>query len=423
MWTLKDKNIVDPYARGVVEAVFCNDDYVEDELGPNLSPTSVSLANALTIGDFAFSYCQIMTSISLPSVETVGIRSFEACTGLTTISLPSATTIDSGAFKGCTGATSISLPSATTIGGTAFDGCTSLVALDVSSISSTNVLKKLKSWRIPVGCEVTCSNNETITITQEDYESNSGPLPCFTYDENQFITGVSENPEVNINDNGHWILGENYRDIVDEYALGVADMSENCQTLSSQPLTSIYLPNATYIGSSAFQTCTGLQEFIIPENVTFIGVDAFYGATNLTDIYCHPNPANLEWHDGWRDDFKESGATTCHVKAEYVSAYEAKFHTYPDGWSGDSSLDPYVNVTFVGDLVVPVPPVPGTSPLPQFKYNSSYQISGLTEDSDINDSGSIDVGPSESATVWALKSANKAVYDEYARGIANVEYG
>ena len=75
----------------------------------------------------------------------------------------------------------------------------------------------------------------------------------------------------------------------------------------------------------------------IPNSVTNIEADAFYECTSVTDVYCWPNPANLTWDEDGCDDFKEDGSTVCHVKAEYLTAYQSKF-------TGE------VNVTFVGDL-------------------------------------------------------------------------
>ena len=76
---------------------------------------------------------------------------------------------------------------------------------------------------------------------------------------------------------------------------------------------------------------------VIPNSVTSIEPDAFYDCTSVNDVYCFPNPANLTWNEDDGDDFKEDGSTICHVKAEYLSAYQTKFNGV-------------VNVTFVGDL-------------------------------------------------------------------------
>ena len=93
----------------------------------------------------------------------------------------------------------------------------------------------------------------------------------------------------------------------------------------------------TSIGDSAFSGCSGLTSITIGDGVTSIGYDAFYGCTDVNDVYCYPNPTNLTWDDSGKDDFNENDPTRCHVKSEYLTAYQTKFGST-------------VNVTFVGDL-------------------------------------------------------------------------
>lgn len=103
-------------------------------------------------------------------------------------------------------------------------------------------------------------------------------------------------------------------------------------------LTNVVIPNSvTSIGGTVFNGCRSLESITIPNSVTSIGTDAFYSCTSINDVYCYPNPADLTWTEGAKDDFKRDGSTVCHVKPEYLSDYQTKFNTV-------------VNVTFAGDL-------------------------------------------------------------------------
>ena len=81
---------------------------------------SISLPDAVTVGDYAFHYCENLTSLYAPKVQIVHEGAF-AMTGLVTVELPEATTLEYKAFMECKALTSIKLPKVTTVGGLALD--------------------------------------------------------------------------------------------------------------------------------------------------------------------------------------------------------------------------------------------------------------------------------------------------------------
>ena len=88
-----------------------------------------------TIGDFAFSGCNL-TSIAIPdSVTSIGGYAFEGCNSLTTIVIPnSVTSIGGYAFEYCTKLTGIVIPdSVTSIGRNAFYKCSSLTSVTIGN--------------------------------------------------------------------------------------------------------------------------------------------------------------------------------------------------------------------------------------------------------------------------------------------------
>ena len=81
---------------------------------------SISLPDAVTVGDYAFYYCKNLTSLYAPKVQIVHEGAF-TMTGLVTVELPEATTLEYIAFYECRALTSIKLPKVTTVGQLALD--------------------------------------------------------------------------------------------------------------------------------------------------------------------------------------------------------------------------------------------------------------------------------------------------------------
>ena len=99
-------------------------------------PTDGSVTS---IGEFAFSHCNL-TSITIPdSVTRIEFLAFSNCTGLTSITVPdSVTYIGSQAFYRCDSLTSITIPdSVTSIDWQAFSYCDSLTSITIFSPNTT----------------------------------------------------------------------------------------------------------------------------------------------------------------------------------------------------------------------------------------------------------------------------------------------
>lgn len=93
----------------------------------------------------------------------------------------------------------------------------------------------------------------------------------------------------------------------------------------------------TGIGIDAFHNSSYLKTVVIPASLTNISSSAFLDCHDVTDVYCHADPDNLEW-DSRRGDFNRRvlKSTKMHVYTRYVSTYREKF--------------PDANVTFMGDF-------------------------------------------------------------------------
>ena len=94
----------------------------------------VFAANVTSIGDLAFSDCQLLTTITIPShITSIGKIAFHCCRSLRSIVLPpSITSIGDYAFDSCRHLTAITIPpNVTSIGACAFVGCHSLTTVTI----------------------------------------------------------------------------------------------------------------------------------------------------------------------------------------------------------------------------------------------------------------------------------------------------
>ncbi|MBR5562547.1 MAG: leucine-rich repeat protein [Clostridia bacterium] len=99
--------------------------------------TSYVIPDSVTIiGDYAFSYCDILTSVTIPdSVISIGGFAFEYCESLTSVSIGNGvTSIGDRAFYDCGSLTSVSIGnSVTSIGDYAFYDCGSLTSVSIGN--------------------------------------------------------------------------------------------------------------------------------------------------------------------------------------------------------------------------------------------------------------------------------------------------
>ncbi len=192
------------------------------------SLTEIDLENATslqTIGNYAFSQCNLLR-ISLPSsLTTIGNFAFQLCSAMSEVDMQQATSLEkigSYAFYACKGLSEIVLPSSvTTIGNSAFRSCYGL-----------------KSIEIP----------NKVSIIQDDLFEDCTELTNVTLNE-----GITQ---------------------IGYYAF------KNCTNLST-----INLPNSLItIVQGAFYGCRSLTEITIPANVETIENSAFSDCYGLTSI-------------------------------------------------------------------------------------------------------------------------------------------
>lgn len=188
------------------------------------------------------------------------------------LNFPNVTTIGDSAFSNCENLRVVHVPRATNIGNYAFYSCNVLSFLDIGSISSggnETMTENLSSWGVSDSCYVKFSdanvNAQYIDLDANDYiyvtqtPSESGTLWEGGALVNSDAHGVSDGA----------------------FAAAVATRVSSGFT-KFQP-TSVNLPNATYIGESAFYDCDTLESINLP-SVTTICEDAFAGCTSLQTL-------------------------------------------------------------------------------------------------------------------------------------------
>ena len=132
MYTSSDGNVVNSY--GMTYALRTFGANITSNTYVNGQGIITFDAPVTSIGESAFSSCNVLTSITIPnSVTSIGNYAFNNCQNLTSVTIPnSVTSIGGSAFSNCTSLTSITIPnSVTSIGGSAFRGCTSLTSVNI----------------------------------------------------------------------------------------------------------------------------------------------------------------------------------------------------------------------------------------------------------------------------------------------------
>ncbi len=203
-----------------------------------------------SIGDDAFSYCDILNSITIPyTVTSIGKRALYGCKRLASVSIPnSVTSIGDKAFSWCESFTDIVIPeSVTSISSNLFSSCKNLRSIVIPD--SVTGIGESAFWD--------CNNLANITIG--DNVTNIGD---YAYANCESLIKIS--------------IPDSVTSIGSSAFTGCYNL-ENMISGKNSQLTSI--------GHRAFDDCESLEIIRIPDSVTSIGEYAFRNCDSLT-IYC-----------------------------------------------------------------------------------------------------------------------------------------
>lgn len=239
----------------------------------------------LSIGNYAFEYCDIESLIIPESVETIGDCSFKGCSSLTNITLSNnLNSISDGVFSDCSSLESIIIPeSVLNIGNAAFSNCKSLANVKiqngVTSINSNAFLncQSLKCIEIPksvldidVSAFGGCSSLEEITLPFiGSQRGNSGAIDSvFGY-----IFGyVTSSSDASTDDIKQYYTSTGYA----YYHIPIS-------------LKMVTITDESFVGYGAFYGCTNISDIVIDSNVKAIGSRAFAYHYNLLNVTIKSN--------------------------------------------------------------------------------------------------------------------------------------
>ena len=335
------------------------------------SLTSIQIPNSVTsIGDYVFYYCSSLTSIEIPnSVTSIGDYTFSNCSSLTSVIIGnSVTSIGDYAFSNCSSLTSIQIPnSVTSIGEGAFSSCnltsveignsvTSIGDYAFSNCSSlTSVIIGNSVTSIGYGAFVYCSSLTSIQIPNSVTSIGEWALGYCSS-----LTSIEIPNSVTSIGYGAFAYCSSLASIVVDGGNTIYDSRNGCNAIIETTSNTLIagckntiIPNSvTSIGDSAFNGCSSLTSIEIPNSVTSIGDDAFSWC-DLTEIKCWATTPPTIYSNTF-SNYSADLYVPVGRKAAYESAqYWKKFNIINDTLDNPITLnDNNVTVASIGDYIV-----------------------------------------------------------------------
>ena len=224
--------------------------------------------NVTSIQNYMFHSSSGITSVTIDEdaqITSIGTYAFYSCSKLTSFTIPDGvTSIGANAFSGCSKLSAITIPECVmSIGNSAFDNCTGLknVTIEDGTEELTLGYNYYNSSTLGEGLFYDCPIEELYIGRNYSISTGSG------YGYSPFARNGSTGMAVTIGENV-----ESIPDYIFYLSSGVTSVTidEDAQITS--------------IGMYAFNSCSNLASFTIPDDVTSIGAYAFSGCSKLVEI-------------------------------------------------------------------------------------------------------------------------------------------
>jgi hypothetical protein len=293
----------------------------------------------------------------LDSVDVINAGAFSNATNLTSFTSNLVKTILPYAFKNCTGLTYVRIRRTTTsIGNNTFEGAfNNAYNIDPSFCR----LEIRTDEHLTIGEDAFKNSNVNTVIYEQSYNfdpelyrniqdtSTSNPIifkrsfygmnsvniqikaKYFTQDNTNILTSVL------------WPSTDLLFDSTDIHIKGYSKIGNNTFSSASNIETvtfdDVYI---RMIGEGAFNQCTNLKSFTIPNRVTKISANVFEGTTNMTSIIIHDKITDISG-----EAFKNSGITDIHFPNSLINISSNAF----DSCTDLSSITIPPSVTSIGE--------------------------------------------------------------------------
>ena len=307
---------------------------------------SINLPLCSYVGENAFNGCISLPSINLPNCSFVGFEAFESCSNLSIVHLPKVTYIGNNVFRYTPIETLYmnqitSVPSGGDPFGKSFSYLKSIIipCFLVNDFLSHSIWSKYSSYFVCTGEDdlkeiftaTDGGGNVTLdpeggiyysaTIVNIGYTAKPGyKFSYFQYGSTPAYGSTVLNESFSLVMNQNWYVSVNFGTVTPNtgylyylYSNGneglyywnkstlssgdnrgksasiIIDYDGVIQSLPSDAfykhsyLTSINLPNCTYVGANAFNYCESLTNFILP-NCSYLGAGAFHHCLSLTNF-------------------------------------------------------------------------------------------------------------------------------------------